>query len=365
MGNKHTLQRLIGALALIIVLAIVCATPALAQGENGKFVVGEDYVLEADQTLDGGLVLFGGSATIKKGARVNGDLFVSGGDVTIAGEVYGDVAAWGGNVRLNRTAVIVGNVLTLGGEVLRDEGSQVSGSVSSNASRVNVPQAAGFWRTVFPGSYSGVSGFWQALSWIFESFFSALAMGALAVLVIVIFERQARQMQDTLVRVPWASLGMGALTFVAALAVALVLTITLCLIPAALLLLLALGLAVLAGWAVVSLWLGELILKALKVQNTAPVLAVAAGAVALAILSRVPCIGWLVTIVAGSAGLGTVVLTQAGTIAYPRPLVPSWPPEAPSAPAAEPPAPAATTMEPPAESAPATPAEGQPDEPAA
>ena len=74
--------------------------------------------------------------------------------------------------------------------------------------------------------------------------------------------------------VPWAGMGMGLLTLVVVAAVGTILTITVCLSPIALLLLVVLVLALLLGWTVVGLIVGERLLQLLKMDNPSPLLAV-------------------------------------------------------------------------------------------
>jgi hypothetical protein len=204
----------------------------------------------------------------------------------------------------------------------------VRGKVSSSTGNVSFPRLPSFWRSFSPfthlptAAWSGLSSFWSFVQWVFGGVISAFAIAALALLIVLLFEKQVRATGTTLLAVPWASLGMGLLTFVAVLAVSVILAITLCLSPLAVLLLLALCLALLLGWAVAGLLVGERILQALRVRDFSPLLAVGIGAVLLTLLSRLPCIGWLVGVLVGAAGLGAVVLTRAGTLPYPRPPLP-------------------------------------------
>ena len=45
--------------------------------------------------------------------------------------------------------------------------------------------------------------------------------------------------------------------------------------------------------------------------------AVLVGVLLISLLTTVPCLGWLLAGVVGSLGLGAVVLTRFGTMAYP------------------------------------------------
>jgi len=370
MSRYKFLINVIGALALAIVLASTLALPALAQDSGGKFVISEDFVLKSGETLEGGLSVISGSATLEKDSRVDGDVFIAGGNVRIAGTVNGDVAIVGGDVRLTSTAVVTGDVTSLGGDVRRDDGATVQGKISSSTGNVPIPRLPSFWRSFSPFTniptvaWGGLSGFWSFVQWVFSGVISAIGIAALALLIVLLLEKPVRATGNTLLAFPWASLGMGLLTLVAVLAISVILTITLCLIPLAVALLLATCVALLLGWAVAGLLVGERILQALKVHDFSPLLAAGIGVVLLTLISRLPCVGWAVGVVVGAAGLGAVVLTRAGTRPYPRPALPPALPAMPTPPG--PPAPpafdAAEAMA--AEPTPPSPADVQPGGPA-
>ena len=63
--------------------------------------------------MQGDLMIFGGSATIEKGATVNGNVVVFGGSLTINGNVNQDAVIFGGTATLGATAHILGNLSTL------------------------------------------------------------------------------------------------------------------------------------------------------------------------------------------------------------------------------------------------------------
>jgi len=353
MKRSSISSRLLGIMfALCVTLGL--AAPALAQGEGGRVLFGENFTLHSGETLYGDLAIFGGSATIEAGSRVNGDIFVSGGNVSVAGTVDGSIVVLGGDLQLAATAVVMGDVSTLGGNLLRADGSRVMGR--STSGRVALPPIV-----VLPAptqiplwDWAGFATIWGLARTLISVFLSAVIIAIVALLIALVAEKPARQIGVTALGAPWISLALGFLTVAAAVTAALLFIITLCLSPFGLLLLLALVLATVYGWAALSLLIGERILIALDARNVSPLWAALLGAFLLTLVARVPCIGWLLALIVGMAGLGAIVLTRGGAIPYPRPplIQPVAPPE-PAAPRQE----ACPNLEPPSPPAPPTPSE--------
>jgi hypothetical protein len=90
----------------------------------------EAPTLETGQVLSGDLVVIGGSATTQPGTPVLGGVALIGGLLDIAGEVDDDIFALGGIVTLAPTAVIHGDLITIGAVVHRGEGARVEGQVT-------------------------------------------------------------------------------------------------------------------------------------------------------------------------------------------------------------------------------------------
>lgn len=67
--------------------------------------------------LNGNLVVFGGDVTIEEEALVDGDIAIFGGNIDIDGEVSGDIAAFGGNISLVRIRLSILNFSAMGGTV--------------------------------------------------------------------------------------------------------------------------------------------------------------------------------------------------------------------------------------------------------
>ncbi len=305
---------------LVLVLALMFPTQAFAQGpDDGKVVVGGSYTLEEDDTLDGDLAIFGGTAILEEGSTVNGAIVISGGSLTINGTVDGDVTAIGGNVVLGSTSVIDGDVNVVGGNLSKEDGYTVDG-------RINIGQPGDFEFDVpnvpsirEPGrvDFSPIGDFMWGI-------FRALALSALAMLVALFVVQPTQRVKSHIISQPVMAGAFGLLTLVVAPALIVVLSITLILIPVALVGILLLGIAVVYGWIVVGLEVGNRMANLFRVTWSDPV-AAGIGTLTLTLVASmigiIPCVGWIGWFIIGMIGLGAVILSRFGTRSYAAPVV--------------------------------------------
>jgi hypothetical protein len=140
------------------------------------------------------------------------------------------------------------------------------------------------------------------------------------------------------------------LTIVAATALIVALAITICLSPAAALVALLLGAAGLLGWVAIGARIGERLLGALGAGEVAPLWVAGLGTLVITLITVgltaglcLAPLGWVLIFVVGCFGLGAVVLTRFGTMAYvpgqrreaDEPLSPPALPDEPLEPVAE------------------------------
>lgn len=316
---------------LIITFLLTLATPAIVLAQNpppsgeqfngDQLIFGENYVLRSSQTLNGSLVVVGGNAEIENGATVNGEVVIFGGNLQVNGRVNGDISAIGSNVNLKDEAFVQGNVQIIGGSVSRAEGSTITGSIN----RLN-PQTLMFNFDRFNFSTPTVpSPIRIFTSWMRDALVNILrilAMAVLALVVALLIPRPLRTIGNTIADQTLLSGGIGLLTMVVTPFVLIVLIITILLIPVALIAMLILAVAVLIGWIAVGFQIGERIASMLKTQW---VEAVSAGIGTLVLglivwlLGYLFCLGGLMSLLAASVGLGSIILTQFGTKPYPQP----------------------------------------------
>lgn len=327
---------------LIIGITFLLPSTALAQGSNGdEVVLGGNYTLKSGETLDGNLFVIGGNATIEEGATLNGEIVVAGGNLSISGLVNGNIFATGGSVSLEETANIQGNISTLGGNLDRAVGATVSGEISNDLRQpFQFLMPGNTITTPHPDVQVRVNPVYDAIWSAFWVLMRSFLWAALAVLVVLFTPTTTVRVTRALMNKPVIVGSVGLLTILVVPLILVILAITICLLPVSLI-----GLAVLlAGWAfgIVALAVetGKRLASLLKLDWALPVSA-GIGAFILTLVingldALVPCVGWLPSLLAGSLGLGAVILTRFGTQAYPpidpldapssSPLLPPIPP---------------------------------------
>jgi hypothetical protein len=329
-------------LILLLIPLLILALPgrALAKGLlEDKVVIGQDYVLNNGQVLDGSLIVVGGDVILEAGSRVNGDTVVVGGDLTAGGEIHGNVVNFGKSVSLSATALVTGDVTVLGGRMNMADGARVLGNVNEG---FRGPFNFNFPNTTIPPFQFHFDPLFDRLRFFFFTFLWA----ALAVLLVLFLPHQTERAGQAALKQPFTAGALGLLTVIIAPLVVLVLAITILLIPVALVAALLLALA----WAFGLVSLGYMVgkrMQELTHQEWAPAVAAGLGTFLLILVingmrSLIPCIFWVVPAATGMIGLGAVILTRFGTQTYPPfaslpPASFGQPPAPPSPPAGEPP----------------------------
>ena len=80
--------------------------------------------------LTGTRIAFGQDIRVERDEEVSDAVVVVGGSATIDGRVRDGVVVVGGNLHLSSTADVRGDVVLVGGQIIRDPGAQLLGGVS-------------------------------------------------------------------------------------------------------------------------------------------------------------------------------------------------------------------------------------------
>ena len=235
-----------------------------------------------------------GDITIAAGERVLGDVVALQGDIDIYGEVYGDVVALLGKITLHPGSNVHGDVICLTGAVDLRPGATISGdqvSLGGIGKAVSLPRvpdirAFNFGRTAF----------------------NIVARVLLAVLIGLLFPMALTRIADQTQSHLGSTLGVGALTWLAALPLAAIMALTIIGIPLSLLVLLALWAASYFGFAAISRLAGSRIL----IGSADSLGALTLGALLLSILLAFPLLGLAIRIALALAGAGAAILTRFG-----------------------------------------------------
>jgi cytoskeletal protein CcmA (bactofilin family) len=328
---------------LLALLFVPTASVSAQSPDSGDvFLLGQNYILSSDETLDGSLAVVGGNVTIEEGATVNGDVVVVGGSLTIKGDVDGNVAIIGGNLTLSakidgdvavvggqavltETAVVDGNITTMGGQIQKEPGAEISGDITNNAPPVdipdvpavpnipNVPDVPDVPDVPTSPDLDGIfNPLWEAL----YVFLRALAVASVGMLLTLFLQPQLERVSDAITQQPILAGSFGLLAIVVAPLAIVIMVVTLILIPVALVAAMLLPLAWLFGMVALGGEVGERLTKAIN-QIWAPVLSTGVGTFLLVLVTgfigMIPCIGWLLVFIVTLFAIGGVVMTWFGT----------------------------------------------------
>ncbi len=114
-------------------VAILGGDVTIRQDQHVKgnlLIVGDDLTLAGQ--IGGNLVVVGGDAELVESARVGGNVSVMGGDVEVTADsaVGGNVAVVGGDASLTGTSRVGGNVNVIGGKISQEPAALVGGNIS-------------------------------------------------------------------------------------------------------------------------------------------------------------------------------------------------------------------------------------------
>jgi cytoskeletal protein CcmA (bactofilin family) len=332
--------------------------PAAAQSEPERVAFGEDMVINQDEIVQGDVSVTGGDLTLY--GTVNGKVNVVNGEAQIYGKVLGDVAVLtGGDVTLYPGSSVGGNVLASGDINLQAKCS-VGGSVTSVGGQINKDAGA-----VVKGSTNHMDNPAQALENFvqpnqphpfgpggsfdgspFSRIASIFSIGILSVLILLLsvgltaaVPNRVRTASSTLQAEPGPSIVVGIiaafLIFPAAGLIAAVLTISIVgivLLPVLAVVLLA---AFLMGFVVVSHWLGRHLhettrqgaVARLPFESATLMVEVLLGVAVILASTLIPVLflpAWISVLMfllvysIACIGIGATILSRLGTLAPPK-----------------------------------------------
>jgi tetrahydromethanopterin S-methyltransferase subunit B len=280
---------LTAARLLTIVCIAVTAHSVWAESRPSEFIAGEQVHVASAETRDQDLICVACKVTID--GTMDGDIVLIGGSLNVQGSVTGDAAVFGGSATLGDHAKMGGDVAVLAGTFTRAPGATIAGELDA-------PQVSG--RRALAGLVLGLA----------AGFFVPLAIaGLLAVLIAfaVLHENRIRVLADTM-------RNRAGMAFLAGLATVAVYGFLLRALPLGhgiatidLLLIAALCLALVAGYAGLSLAIGQRV-----AARSGPLAMTMIGAVIIAAVQIIPVVGWICFVFSGCLALGTAILTGFG-----------------------------------------------------
>ncbi len=232
---------------------------------------------------------------------VAGDVVAIGGDVTVYGRVEKNVTAVGGSVILKANSYVGGQVVIVGGEIIKDP----TAVVGERVTQIYMPR-------FIPSMTTFVKGGWLAL-WATISLLVLLGFLGLAILLAALIPENIgvaiMALEQTFIKMfLW---GMLWAILVVPIAVLLAISIIgILLIPVEILLVV---LALVIGYIAAAVFIGKHVLSALK-KKSPPFVDAILGILVLFLIGFVPVIGPMIKAVFLTAGFGAVLTTRFGTI---------------------------------------------------
>jgi cytoskeletal protein CcmA (bactofilin family) len=257
-------------------------------------IAGGDVHLTESLHLKGNAVI--GAGNLLLGGSIDGDVRIGAGNVTLSKTIGGDLAVAAAAIRLTSRASVGKNVRYWSDdEPSIDEGATVLGTVT----RHPVPE-------VFKGKevQRGVSGLKCFAGMV--SFASTLLLGLLLLRIYPVFTANA---VTTIQERPLITLGVGGAVLVGTPPLAFLCMATVLGIPIGLMLGVMYLVTVYLGRVFVILWLGQRLLGLVS-NSPSVVWAFVIGLGCYVIVSLVPLIGGLVTILTMVIGLGAILITK-------------------------------------------------------
>jgi hypothetical protein len=290
-------------ITLLLITALLIIVPVLLSGGTHDPVsVQRDVVVESGSTQEN-VISFGGNVLIK--GKVTEDVVVFGGTVTVEGEISQMLFCMGSEILLKETSIIRGDVVALGGELVKEPGSYIQGD------------------TIY---FHSSTDFFKALSGSFNlSFFPVYLLFKLiasfiwlllALVLTALLPGQIQFASDRIRKDFGPVLGIGLLAimvFIGMVIAAALLSLLLIGLPL-LFVLIILGIVIkVFGQVILYHFFGDSLSRALGKPASSPFLAVLIGFLVVTVLGFIPLLGFMISFFLSLLGWGIVIRTKFGT----------------------------------------------------
>ncbi|MCL5410939.1 MAG: polymer-forming cytoskeletal protein [Patescibacteria group bacterium] len=276
-------------------------------GKNARLAAGNIYV---NGKIGEDLVVGGNLININKNAEITGDFIGAGSVVNTNGKVLGKSYISGNNITLNGELdgdVVIKNVnhLTLGNEAkINGKLSYSSPNEADISSRASVSGGVEF-NKINESKYK-----WETLK-ITQVLYSILISFITIMVLISIFPKYARLAVESIPKNYWPKIGWGLFGLVVVPIATIFLFATMIGVKLAFIVILLFALLLLVASLVSPLILGSYLLKFLKKDKELVIdwRSVLIGVVALSVLGFIPIIGWIVIMLLFSLSFGLLGLS--------------------------------------------------------
>ena len=308
------------SLMLILLLPHVQALQMLSGDQ-----VSVDSPIDDDVFVSGGTVTINApvaSAVIAGGtiiinAPVSGDVFVAGGQILVNSDIEGKIVAAGGDIDLRgdaKNAVIAGGNINIHSTTVISRDAVITGGNVSNAGKIigNLTvRAENFQNTGSAGSVDfekseGLQGL-QQLRNIF-SILMTVGFLIIGIILLKLFPAQFFIVEEEVRKSPVKNTLVGFVLIIASIILIILLAVTIIGFPVALIMGMLFIIALMLSSLFVSFAVGRKIVDLFKFKfETNDLLIFVLGFIILSLLFRIPYVGVLIGIVAISLGFGAII----------------------------------------------------------
>lgn len=289
------------ALAILILAAALSGCAEEGGAYSGTLVLEGRHVYGSEAVLNGMLVIVDGEVQLQAGAEVRGSIFMLGGSAQVNAQVDQDVSVIGGHLAVGPKAAIGGDLRVGGGSYELSPEATVRGRVLTGpASQVELED---FFPSLSPRERLA-----QLLPW-------ALVLAFLAWLAARYIPAPVARVSQAEIEHPLVSAAMGLLVGVVAPVLLVFMAFTVILIPVTLIGVLIGGLTIAYGWIGFGIAFGRWLARRFDLelgQSGVAFLGTLAFMIVFDVVSVIPYIGSMVSLIAVTVGTGAVMLTRFG-----------------------------------------------------
>ena len=289
---------------LLLLIIFILAGYTFLQGQS--LVIQKDVYVAEDE-VQKNVIAFGGDVLIK--GKVKESVIAFGGSITIEGEVGEVVLGIGSPIKLKSTALIKGDVVALGGSLIKEPGTTIKGDT--------VYLKVESFKDAL-GILSGVTFAPFIPLLIIIKLMAVFIWFILALVLAAIFPRQLSLASSQIRQSFWPTSGTGLLAiiiFTGLIIFSAFLSLILIGIPLLLALILVGIIIKIFGRVTVFYFFGGSLSRAFGSKNPSALLAVVLGLILVEFIGFIPILGSLFLLVLSIIGWGAVIRTKFGTSA--------------------------------------------------
>ena len=289
---------------LLAFIVILGSSPLFGQGT----VLQKDILVKRDE-IKQNVISFGGTITVEGDVKENVINF--GGTIIVDGNVGELVLGLGSTIRMTGRAVVEGDVVCIGGLLTKEDGTSIKGDTIYFEMRDE--EGAGRF---FNKGLGGMFGLSLIPIFLIIKLISFFIWFMVAVILAAVLPSQITYASDQIKKGFWPIAGTGLIS---------ILFFSLLVFVTALLSLILIGIPLLIalviigfvikvfGRVVLYYYLGWSLARAMGNKNATPILSVIIGCILVSVITLIPVVGALASLVLSIIGWGVVIRTKFGT----------------------------------------------------